>query len=148
MSSLTFASQLVYIRHMKNYRTYVLAMRHYIDAAHQLPDSESLTTKKCCNLHGHTYAIDVELIEPDVNHDGFVLDFGTIKSLLDQFDHTFLNEHEAFKNKPTTAENFARVIFEVLSTICTVHLVRVCEGYRGFTNSKWVEYGNTGKATS
>jgi len=61
-------------------------------AAHSLPDYEGA----CANLHGHTYVLEVALQGP-VGEDGFVVDFGVMKSriemkVIDHLDHRFLNE--------------------------------------------------------
>jgi 6-pyruvoyltetrahydropterin/6-carboxytetrahydropterin synthase len=48
---------------------------------------------------------------------GMLVDFKKLKEILkgitEEFDHTFLNEHEAFNGKNPTAENIARYIYQV-----------------------------------
>src|SRR4051794_23789378 len=62
------------------------------DAAHQLPWHEG----KCRRLHGHTYRLEVTVAGP-VNENGIVLDFDDLSthvkhSIIDRFDHQFLND--------------------------------------------------------
>lgn len=105
---------------------YTIKQKCRVEAAHQLPKHEG----KCKNLHGHSYAIEVELcFENGTNKkDGMFVDFGDIKQAVDTFDHCFLNEHRGFKSfingsillndLETTAENFSKVIWhEVFSMI-------------------------------
>lgn len=72
------------------------------DAAHQLMDHKG----KCCNLHGHTYKLEVLLKGPVIGADnpseeGFVIDFSDLKHIVkelvvDKLDHAFL----AMGNEP------------------------------------------------
>jgi 6-pyruvoyltetrahydropterin/6-carboxytetrahydropterin synthase len=80
------------------------------DAAHQLPWHQG----KCRNLHGHTYRLDVT-VAGSINEDGVVIDFGDIaneveSSVIEPFDHQFLNDH--FDNP--TAELLAVSFFKLL----------------------------------
>ncbi len=38
-----------------------LSVKHYFDASHQLPDTKYLVTKACARLHGHTYAVKIDI---------------------------------------------------------------------------------------
>lgn len=118
-------------------------IRCFFDAAHQLHDSEHLVTKKCANLHGHTYAVEVELIGPNVRH-GMILDFKAVKNIVDEFDHRFLNDvfdSRGYQDE-TTAENIAIAIKKHILTdypdFVDNIMVSVCEGYKGEQNSNWV----------
>ena len=56
------------------------------DCAHMLSNYEG----KCANLHGHTYHGTVTL-EGDVNPEtSMVLDYNTIKQVVDRFDHAIV----------------------------------------------------------
>ncbi len=128
---------------------YNIEIKRFIDAAHRLPDSEFLTTKKCQNLHGHTYLIVVNLSCFSNKRAGMVIDFGFIKDIIDTLDHSFINdifESDVFwRTQPTTAENiakyYARAIMNSIpmKTFETIK-VSVCEGYKGDTNSNWIHY--------
>lgn len=121
---------------------YNLEITRFIDAAHQLPDSESLVTKKCCSLHGHSYAIKVK-INQDKLINGMVVDFGRIKEIIDRLDHKFINDvfmqDPVWEHQPTTAENIATYLQDAILFEIHVHAsVSVCEGYKGLENSAWV----------
>ena len=78
------------------------------DAAHQLPWHEG----KCRNLHGHTYRLDVTVAGP-VNENGIVIDFDNISTvvkatLIERFDHQFLNDHFPNPTAELLATEFAK----------------------------------------
>ncbi|MBW1616707.1 MAG: 6-carboxytetrahydropterin synthase QueD [Deltaproteobacteria bacterium] len=80
-------------------------------AAHQL----DLTGRKCENLHGHNWKIEVFATGKKLDKSGVLVDFGIIKKRLKQvmntLDHKFLNELDLFpKNLPPSSENIARYI--------------------------------------
>lgn len=78
---------------------------------------------QCGRLHGHNYVVEVELASDTLTDEGFVLDYGALDDLFahikDRFDHRHLNDH--LLGNPT-AENLARVIYEVAHT-SGLHLV-------------------------
>lgn len=50
---------------------------------------------KCKFLHGHRYALEVTMISQELDNCGMVIDFGTIKEVMqqwidDNFDHTLI----------------------------------------------------------
>lgn len=120
-----------------------LTVRHYFDAAHQLPDTEFLVTKACARLHGHTYAVIVELFSTAL-HGGMVVDFKAIKNSIDVLDHQHINDifQQHNFNYEATAENIARFIYEKIKTDTGIEptLVKVCEGYKGEERASWVSY--------
>jgi len=77
-------------------------------AAHRL----QMVGEKCENLHGHNWKIEVCVKGPRLNAAGVLMDFGQVKAhvreLIEQVDHTFLNELEGFdENRPPSSENIA-----------------------------------------
>lgn len=62
-----------------------IELEHTFDAGHRIVGHKG----KCARLHGHTYRAQVSvagtLIEP-----GFVIDYGDIKDVLNEWDHRFL----------------------------------------------------------
>lgn len=116
----------------------------FIEAAHQLPDSDDLITKKCANLHGHTYYVIAEAVGQNDKH-GMLIDFKAIKEVINILDHQFINDifEEAKIDRPTTAENIALFIhtklLEAFPFLWSL-TVKVCEGYHGPETSSWVEY--------
>lgn len=75
-------------------------------AAHQL----KMVAKKCENLHGHNWKVEVSVAGDSLNHAGVLMDFGEIKAqvseIVSKLDHKFLNELVAFgENRPPSSEN-------------------------------------------
>ena len=122
-----------------------IQVKVFFDSAHQLPDSENLITKKCANLHGHTYCVIVEC-EGVNDRSGMVLDFRAIKNIVDELDHQFINDifkkYPTWSDKPTTAENIACFLKEKIqeSYKDLGVKIQVCEGYKG-EGSSWVSIG-------
>lgn len=113
------------------------------DCAHMLSNYEG----KCANLHGHTYHGTVTL-EGDINPDtGMLLDYNTIKDVVDVFDHATIFSATGERNPAetelynwacrykmrkvelvhgkSTAETLARDIVDMFITIPTVRVVQI-----------------------
>ena len=64
------------------------------DCAHMLSNYNG----KCSNLHGHTYHGTVT-VEGDVNPEtGMLLDYNTIKNVVDKFDHAIIFSNSSARN--------------------------------------------------
>jgi 6-pyruvoyltetrahydropterin/6-carboxytetrahydropterin synthase len=106
----------------------------YIDAAHRLPNHPG----KCQYIHGHTYKTIVTIWgEPD-SKTGMLMDFGIIKELVNEMDHTDLNTDVFVKELPT-AEHIAQMLSaEILTeglkgnSKLTKVQVRVYEGHNNW----------------
>lgn len=108
-------------------RTAVFRKTHF-NAAHRLHNPDFSEEKNnevfgLCNnpnYHGHNYELVVKLTGYVNRQTGYVFDLKTLNDLLnqevvDRFDHKNLNlDTEEFKNLNPTAENIARVIYEIL----------------------------------
>jgi len=85
-------------------------------AAHQLPDYQG----QCSNIHGHTWKVRVSVGSDCLNASGMVMDFRDLKAalltILDRYDHSFINEIPPFDHLSPTAENIAQVIYIELKT--------------------------------
>ena len=87
------------------------------DAAHCLPNYEG----PCCQLHGHTYRLQVGVRGPVDSISGMVIDFGEMKAVVENevvsyLDHQYLNQVTflGFPADMPTAENMLRWMVEVL----------------------------------
>jgi 6-pyruvoyltetrahydropterin/6-carboxytetrahydropterin synthase len=87
-----------------------IGKQYHFSASHLLtgvPDSHP-----CSRLHGHNYVVEVEVRGETQPRTGFVMDFydldDSVKPLIDQLDHTHLND--TIDNP--TAENIAQWILE------------------------------------
>lgn len=95
---------------------YELRIDTYFAAAHQLP----LEGRKCENLHGHNWKIEVHVAGDTLDAAGVLLDFGILKqhlkAVMEELDHRFLNELDCFRDKPPSSEHIARYVAERLQT--------------------------------
>lgn len=92
-----------------------LKVQAHFAAAHQL----KMVAKKCENLHGHNWKIEVCVAGERLNHAGVLIDFGELKQhiqgVMKELDHRFLNELECFSEKnPPSSENIAKYISDAL----------------------------------
>jgi 6-pyruvoyltetrahydropterin/6-carboxytetrahydropterin synthase len=92
-----------------------LKVETHFAAAHQL----KMVAKKCENLHGHNWKIEVCVAGETLNHAGVLIDFGELKhhiqEIIEKLDHRFLNELEYFPETiPPSSENIARYISDEL----------------------------------
>ena len=86
---------------------YTVVKRLEISAAHSLSLSYE---SKCERMHGHNWIIKVWCRSKELNQNGMVVDFHTIKEVVkERLDHTYLND--VLQMNPT-AENIARWICE------------------------------------
>ncbi|MBQ1448525.1 MAG: 6-carboxytetrahydropterin synthase QueD [Coriobacteriales bacterium] len=107
---------------------YELTVREHFDAAHALRGYPG----QCRDLHGHTWDVEVSVAGTELDDIGILYDFKKLKddlrTILDAYDHAYLNEVKPFDEMNSTAENLARVIYERLDERLPeqVHLTEVC----------------------
>ncbi len=89
---------------------------------------------KCERLHGHNYRVFVTVAGRTLDEGGMLLDFvvmkAALKTVLDEVDHTSLNDHPAFSDGCPSAERIALFIYEKMHAAlpaATISLVEVFE---------------------
>jgi 6-pyruvoyltetrahydropterin/6-carboxytetrahydropterin synthase len=104
---------------------YTVEATFWVSAAHRLVlDYESA----CNNLHGHNWKITVQCKSAELNRNGMVLDFKTIKqSVHDVLDHAVINDKLPAGINPT-AENMAKWICDLIGESCSMVKVQETEG--------------------
>ncbi len=104
---------------------YELTVITQFAAAHQLRKFRG----KCEKLHGHNWRIEVSLTGEKLNDAGLLIDFEEIKEatdrILEEFDHSFLNELPQFKDQNPSSENIAAYIFEKLGSTLNNNQIKV-----------------------
>ncbi len=90
---------------------YELAVQLEFSAAHHLRDYPG----KCSRLHGHNYRVEVTVAGQQLNRHGMIIDFGQLKQIcqqvIDELDHSLLNDHPFFQQNNPTAENISRYLY-------------------------------------
>jgi 6-pyruvoyltetrahydropterin/6-carboxytetrahydropterin synthase len=93
---------------------YRVGVKSRFNAAHKLEGHPG----KCSRLHGHTWYVEAVFVTAELGEDAMVIDFGDARGMLEEvtgpFDHSYLNEMDAFSKDRPTAENVAHVIFAAL----------------------------------
>ena len=105
-------------------------------ASHQLVGLPE--THQCSRLHGHNYAVVVELASPTLDAHGFVRDYGELKVLKDYIDGTLDHRHlnNVLADDMVTAEKLAKHLYDwCISRWAETAAVRVSE-----TPKTWAEY--------
>ena len=91
---------------------YELIIKTALAAAHNLRGYEG----KCERLHGHNWHIDVVLAAEKLDAAGMAMDFREAKKIIatvvDKYDHGYLNETPPFDVLNPSSENLARTIAE------------------------------------
>jgi len=86
-------------------------------AAHRLENFNG----KCEGLHGHNWKVEVFLVGQELDQTGLLMDFGVIKArtkqVLEEIDHKYLNELDAFKGRNPSSENLACYLFGRLGAL-------------------------------
>ncbi|MDP8263522.1 MAG: 6-carboxytetrahydropterin synthase QueD [Candidatus Ancaeobacter aquaticus] len=90
---------------------------------------------KCENLHGHNWRVEVLVCSPELDRNGFVVDFVKLKKITNTFiknlDHKVLNGTPFFKKINPSAENIAQLIYnnvkKKLPKSCSMSSVSVWE---------------------
>lgn len=96
------------------------------DAGHRIVGHKG----KCARLHGHTYKVHV-MASGSVHEPGFVVDFGDIKDIVNEWDHRFLlwDQDPIYtlveihgEDKPAEAPGIVRVPFNPTAEYMAQHL--------------------------
>jgi len=118
---------------------YRLRIESRFDAAHKLINYG----RKCGQLHGHTWKVEVFVVGEKLNGIGILVDFDILKkklsTIIGRLDHTSLNDLKEIGNP--TCENLSKYIFETLKDLpkhIKLEKVRVWEGEKS-----WCDYYET-----
>ena len=100
-------------------------------AAHNLRNYEG----KCEKLHGHNWIVEAVFRYEKVDENGLAVDFRiakeALKGVIDELDHSYLNELAPFKVMNPTSENIAKFIFNgIKKKIGDIYSIAVWENDR------------------
>lgn len=111
---------------------FALCVKDTFAAAHRLESYHG----KCENLHGHNFSVEALFEGEQVNEEGMLVDFavlkGYLKEVLEELDHTFINEIPFFRERASSSEYIAVYIHDRLKGLIkekgiSVREVRVWE---------------------
>jgi len=95
---------------------YEVLVKSDFSSAHRLRGYKG----KCENLHGHNWTVEAAVSSKTLDKNGILVDFRVFKDslekVMDELDHTNLNELASFKTANPTSENIAKFIFDRLKT--------------------------------
>jgi 6-pyruvoyltetrahydropterin/6-carboxytetrahydropterin synthase len=91
---------------------YEIKVKSSFSSAHNLREYRG----KCERLHGHNWNVEALFAYSALAKDGMAVDFkeakAVLKDVLEELDHSYLNEHPFFKKTNPTSENIARFIHD------------------------------------
>jgi len=94
-------------------------------AAHQLRELGG----KCEKLHGHNWKVEVTVSGEELNDAGLLINFEDVKEstdrILEELDHSFLNDLPHFRDQNPSSEGIAAYIFEKLSSTLNSNQIKV-----------------------
>ena len=96
----------------------IISKSFCFEAAHKL---ESTVNKKNNNLHGHSYFVEIAIIDlnSNVQKTGYILDFSLfdleLKNIKSSLDHSYLNDINGLENP--TLENIGVFIYKKLKEL-------------------------------
>ena len=93
---------------------YHLTIQTHFAAAHNLLNYQG----DCENLHGHNWKVEVTVNTETLDEAGLGIDFKLLKQqtkqVMEELDHKYLNDLEAFKDVSPSSEHISCFIFERL----------------------------------
>lgn len=108
---------------------YEITIKTHFSGAHFLREYKG----KCENLHGHNWIIEATVFGDELDNTGLLYDFKTLKknlgSIIDELDHTLLNDHPEFSEQNPSAERIAKFIFDELKNLLiqtSVSIKEIC----------------------
>lgn len=91
---------------------YEVAIRTRFAAAHRLNNYGG----KCEALHGHNWVVEVGVEGSTLDAAGLLMDFKVLKGLVhevvEELDHTLLNDHAHFSTQNPSSERIARYLHD------------------------------------
>jgi len=90
---------------------YELTVERHFSAAHALRCYQG----PCARVHGHNYRVEVRVAAEALDEADMVMDFGDLKracdEVIDELDHTMLNDLAPFSERNATSERIAAHIY-------------------------------------
>jgi 6-pyruvoyltetrahydropterin/6-carboxytetrahydropterin synthase len=119
---------------------YYLGVKNEFSAAHFLKKYNG----KCANLHGHNWVVEAVFKCEELDESYMAVDFTVLKKILkkrmEELDHKFLNVHDFFAEKNTTAEMIAKYIYDSIKNEIKDEKFDIFEIKVWESGKSWVSY--------
>ena len=110
---------------------YEIIIKSEFASAHNLRNYNGI----CEALHGHNWKVDVVVETEGLDDTGLAIDFNVLKAktnvIIEELDHIYLNEFEAFKVENPSSENIAKYFYDRLQAdlgdVATVKKITIWE---------------------
>lgn len=93
-----------------------VSIKKSFSAAHTLKIGGKYET-----LHGHNFVVEVTVSAEKLDSEEIVIDFRLLKQwtnkIIEELDHTYLNDLPLFKSITPTSENIARIVYEKITAL-------------------------------
>ena len=91
-----------------------ICVETHFSAAHSLIGYQG----NCAQIHGHNWIVEVFVRCRELNDIGIGIDYRdvrqAIKDIINDLDHSYLNEYPEFKNTNPSSENIAKFLYREL----------------------------------
>ena len=119
---------------------FTLCVKDSFSAAHRLEDYNG----KCEQLHGHNFIVEALFSGERLSGSGMVIDFkilkGHLKDILNNLDHTCINDIPFFSQRASSSEYIAMYIYGELNKAIQNGPVRLIEVKIWESETAWTSY--------
>jgi 6-pyruvoyltetrahydropterin/6-carboxytetrahydropterin synthase len=119
---------------------FTLCVKDSFSAAHRLEDYHG----KCEELHGHNFAVEAIFEGEKLNKGGMAVDFKILKDhlkgVLENLDHTYINDIPFFTKRASSSEYIAMYIYGDLKKRAKSGPVRLVEVKVWESEKAWASY--------
>ena len=119
---------------------FTLCVKDSFSAAHRLEDYNG----KCEQLHGHNFIVEALFSGERLSGSGMVIDFkilkGHLKDILNNLDHTCINDIPFFSQRASSSEYIAMYIYDELKRAMENRPARLTEVKVWESETAWASY--------
>jgi 6-pyruvoyltetrahydropterin/6-carboxytetrahydropterin synthase len=119
---------------------FTLCVQDSFSAAHRLENYHG----KCEELHGHNFTVEALFEGKKLNKGGMAVDFKILKDhlkgVLENLDHTYINDISFFNKRASSSEYIAMYIYGELKKTTKNEPVRLVEVKVWESGTAWASY--------
>lgn len=99
---------------------------------------------KCEDLHGHNFYVDICVAADELDNEGLVIDFRILKQwadeIIEELDHTFLNDIRHFQDQNPSSERVAEYIYDGMTEKARSRSLKISKVTVWESNTAWATY--------